>query len=218
MKYLIPATLLISTLSASTLAGDLTHNSNEFRNEFAVGYQFGFNDSYNLGLELFSQKNPGELRVNNYALNSEEATPADIQEIWGLNDGRADLDWAGGVRLRPGYNVTGTTRLFLDGGIVWGDFSMELTDATGATALPFGDENMPTDTLRGLRYGAGIEHHVRSNSNLSLVLDYSMTEFESMNANNLTPQNNLDETNPYAPAYQQIMLSVKAEFDPGFRF
>ncbi len=227
-KFSIPATLLVvGSISFNAVAGDLTNRSNEFRNEMAVGYQYGFNDEYNVAFEVFGQKNPTETRVSNYSYDLEESTPIDTNEIWGLSDGRADLDWATGIRLRPGYNVTKNTRLFLDGGVVWGDFSMELTDSSGAVgAAQFGnDAAIQTDTLRGWRYGAGLEHHLESISHLSLVFDYSMTEFEpnttnsSMNNVSTTTADDFDSTDALdAPAYQQIMLSVKAEFDPGFRF
>jgi opacity protein-like surface antigen len=229
IKYSIPTTLLfVGTLSVNALADDsITNRSNELRNELAVGYQFGFNDTYNVAFEVFGQKSPTETtRIMHSSYGIDEPTPVDNNEIWGLDDNRADLDWATGVLLRPGYNITNTTRLFLEGGVVWGDFSMELTDSSngvGAAQLSNADL-VQNDTLRGLRYGAGIEHHLKSINNLSLVLDYSMTEFESSsstmpNGMAVATADDFDSADALnAPAYQQVMFSVKAEFDPGFRF
>lgn len=217
-----PATLLVvGAISGTASAADLTNRSNEFRNELAMGYQFGFNETYHVALEVFGQKKPTENRVNNHAYELDEQTPVDTNELWGLNDGRADLDWATGVRLRPGYNVTQNTRIFLDGGVVWGDFNMELTDSSNAVgAAQFDTDTNANDLLRGIRYGAGLEHHLQSMNNLSLVLDYSMTEFDAASSDSAVFMNASDSENndELAPAYQQIMLSVRAEFNPGFIF
>jgi hypothetical protein len=227
-QYSIPAVLLLAgAITGNAIAGDITNKNNEMRNETAVGYEFGFNDDYHLAVEVFGQRNPGEHKVNNYAYGVDESSPVDDFEIWGLNDGRADLDWTTGVRLRPGVNITNNTRLFLDGGVVFGDFSMELTDSanTVGAAQMGADDMTQSSLLRGIRYGAGIEHQLKNISHLRLVLDYSMTEFESAAINQM-PTNMMattaDDMNNVtaldAPAYQQVTLSVKAEFDPGLGF
>lgn len=226
-KYTLSALVLAAgTLTGNAIAGDITNKNNELRNEMAVGYEFGFNDEYHVALEVFGQKNPGEHKVNNYAYGLEEPSPVDDFDNWNLNDGRADLDWSTGVRLRPGYNVTGNTRLFLDGGIVLGDFSMELTDAAQTMGVAqYSDAMSQGNILHGFRYGAGIEHELDEESHLRLVLDYSMTEFESASMNQIpsgmmsaTASDLNDVAALDSPAYQQVTLSVKAEFDPGLNF
>jgi opacity protein-like surface antigen len=214
--YSIPVALLAMGCIHPAMAGDVTKSSDELRNEMAFGYQFG--ETYHVALEVFGQKDTNKSKLESSFYNMDEFLPADEAQIWANDAARADFDWTTGVRLRPGYNVTKNTRLFLDGGVVWGDFSMELTDATAAQ---FGADNLEaSDTLRGIRYGGGVSHQIQNLSALSLVLDYSMTEFEpSEELSNTGDFNRIESTDPlYAPAYQQIMLSLKAEFDPGFGF
>ncbi|MFA6037749.1 MAG: outer membrane beta-barrel protein [Legionellales bacterium] len=215
-KFSLPMTLLVvGSFTGNVFAGEITNKNNDMRNEVAVGYEYGFNDDYNVALEVFGQKNQNE-----YVVNS-----TDDVEIWDLNDGRADLDWATGVRLRPGYNVTQNTRVFLEGGVVLGDFSMELTDSAMG-AVQYDDALSQSTMLQGLRYGVGIEHHLKDINHLSLVLDYSMTEFEpaANNTNSNMPSSaatvaDFNSTEALsAPAYQQVTLSVKAEFDAGLGF
>lgn len=213
-KFTLPATLLVvGAFTGNAFAGEITNKNNDIRNEVAVGYEYGFNDDYNVALEVFGQKNLPEYTV-------------DEVEIWALNDGRADLDWATGVRLRPGYNVTQNTRVFLEGGVVLGDFSMELTDSVMGAAQ-YDEEMGQSAMLQGLRYGVGIEHRLEDINHLSLVLDYSMTEFESAamttngNPNSVSLANTSDVSSTETlsgPAYQQVTLSVKAEFDAGLGF
>ncbi len=219
-KYSLPFLAAASLISSHALAGDITRDNNELRNELAVGYQFGFNEDYHLALEVFGQKNMpySNLPVGAY-YNADEQTPIDDPELL-QEDARNDFDWTTGIRLRPGYNVTKNTRLFLDGGVVWGDFSMELTELDSARMGPV-DELASSNTVRGWRYGAGIEHHIPHARAFSLVLDYSMTDFEAaeLASNNyLSNPADLNADPVNGPAYQQIMLSLKADFDPGLGF
>lgn len=218
LKYSLPVALAAGFLALPALAGDVSKHKNEMRNEMALSYLYGFNDTYHVAFEVFGQKN-GNDRLDSSLLSVNERTPQDENEIWGNDDVRADFDWTTGVRLRPGMNVTPTTRLFLDSGVVWGDFSMELTNLNSG-AFSGSDELEASDTLRGFRYGAGIEQHLPYVNALSLVLDYSMTQFEETELLYHTQVNNPDvETDPlYAPAYQQVMLTLKAEFDSGLGF
>ncbi|HLF66953.1 MAG TPA: hypothetical protein VI522_04975, partial [Gammaproteobacteria bacterium] len=116
MNYSLPLLAAASLISSHALAGDITRDNHELRNELALGYQFGFNDDYHLALEVFGQKNTATYSTvtTGAYYNSDEQTPVDDPELL-HDDARNDVDWTTGIRLRPGYNVTKNTRLFLDG-------------------------------------------------------------------------------------------------------
>jgi opacity protein-like surface antigen len=133
--------------------------------ELAVGYQYNINNVYNVALEGFGQLSAAEVDVD-------AVSPYDAN---------ASVTWVAGLRLRPGYYVTPSTRLFIDGGVVLGGFELEQAENTiqGAeralktSAL----DKTEVDTLCGWRYGVGIEH--KMTENFVMGVDYTVTEFET---------------------------------------
>ena len=135
--------------------------------ELAGGYQFNFNPTYNVALEVFAQQ-----------LNNSVNVPIFVDESDRIsgNTAKTSFDWIAGLRLRPGYNITPSTRVFVDGGVVWGGMEIDYDDDNG---LGLGGQE-DAETLSGWRYGAGFEHAFLYN--FMIGVDYTVTQFSEMHA------------------------------------
>lgn len=177
--------LVIPNNKQSTIGPDTTtlllddSENNESTNvggELAAGYQFNFANNLNIALEIFGQLSNTQVDTPVFAngsalLITKIGIPA--------QDATASFNWIAGLRARPGYYMTPKTRLFLDGGIVWGGFELE----QAADVVNFFNVNLPadfdrteTETLVGWRYGAGIEYKLTPS--FVIGVDYIITEFE----------------------------------------
>lgn len=156
------------------------HENNQQTNvggELAAGYQFDYDPTYNVAIEIFGQLSNARVKVPVSPNGADELT---IGSNAPVEDATMSVEWIAGVRMRPGYYVTPAVRLFLDGGVVWSNFELKQTDAlqdyiNGVPLLTHFDQSQ-TETLFGWRYGAGVEYNI--NEMMVLGLDYIITEFE----------------------------------------
>ncbi len=140
--------------------------------ELAVGYQYNFDTTYNVALEAFGQLSDAQVRTQGMDVDT---TNGDFQ----LLDPQASITWIAGLRLRPGFFVTPSTRVFLDGGVVVGGLEVEQNDDLVATIASETGQTLDEEdvtTLWGWRYGAGAEH--KFTENFLVGLDYTITEFD----------------------------------------
>ena len=148
--------------------------------ELAAGYQFNYDATYNVAIEIFGQLS--NTRVETPVAPNGIDVLTTLYSV-PLADATASFEWLAGIRMRPGYYVTPAVRLFIDGGIVWGDFELEQSDAlhhfVNATLATNFDQSQ-TETLVGWRYGAGVEYQF--NEMMALGLDYIITEFDEFSS------------------------------------
>lgn len=180
--------------------------------ELAVGYQYDFDDTYNIALELYGQLLAPQVVVPFYAGDNNDFS----------NDAvHTSFDWITGLRLRPGYYVTPSTRFFIDGGVALGNFKAEypneltFSDDRGITVFP--THSSETSTLWGWRYGVGIEHEI--DENFLIGVDYTITQFNEMNATVvsdtlLDPSLGFEQASMmYTPKLSTLGLNFKYLFD-----
>lgn len=187
------------------LDGNATTTDIDIGGELALGYQFNFAHGRNIAFEAFGQLLASDTKV----------TPITGASFAALeNEATASFDWIAGLRVRPGYDVTPTIRVFLDGGIAWGGFEVEYEDGfiTANEFTPFGDDS---DTLFGWRYGAGMEY--KFTKQFLIGVDYIITEFNELDADELADaKGGLHITSPvyttYTPTLHTLGLNFKYLF------
>ena len=151
--------------------------------ELAVGYQYDFNPTLNIALEAFGQLVTTKVDAPVYSSHTDFLLAEGHVPVY---DATASFNWIAGLRLRPGYYVTPSTRLFIDGGIVWGDFELKQDDVVMDfwNSLPYADfDETERETLVGWRYGAGVEHEVTDD--FAIGIDFIITEFETFESDSV---------------------------------
>ena len=104
-----------------------SNNNTGLGGELALGYQYDFNPTFDIAVELFGQLSGAETKT---PLTADSGGTFFSAAHVPFKDSVASFDWIAGLRLRPGYNLTHSTRLFVDGGIVLGGFEVTHNDQT----------------------------------------------------------------------------------------
>jgi opacity protein-like surface antigen len=179
--------------------------------ELALGYQYDFDETYNLALELYGQLVSSQAISPFYAGDNNDYSNDEIS---------TSFDWIAGLRLRPGYYITSNTRFFIDGGVALTRFKAEypssLTSSDHRDVTIYPTASSESSTLWGWRYGLGIEHEI--DDNFIIGVDYAITQFDEMNASVV---GNTLETDPniatasmaYTPKLSTLGLNFKYMFD-----
>ena len=196
-----------------------SNNDTSLGGEVALGYQYDFATDYDLAIELFGQFSGADTAV---PIEADSLAP--MFQQFGLpdEDAHASFDWMAGIRLRPGYNVTPSTRFFIDGGVLLGSFEMEYSDAMieqVSNLLTTNFASSETETLFGWRYGVGVEYKVTHN--FMLGVDYAITEFNEFTSDFVEDaaaaalpqhQTHVDAESKYTPTFYTWGLNFKYAF------
>lgn len=152
--------------------------------ELALGYQFNVNSIFNIALEGFGQLAATTVDTPIFP-DGADVLLSEIETglTTPLQSAKATFNWLAGLRVRPGLYITPKTRVFVDGGVVWGGFELEQSrdtvDFLNAVSS-FDFDHKESKTLIGWRYGVGAEYDITDN--FVVGVDYTVTGFDEFNS------------------------------------
>lgn len=192
--------------------------------ELALGYQFNVNSIFNIALEGFGQL--AAAKVNTTVLPAaSDVLLSQLEEgiATPIMSATASFNWLAGLRVRPGLYITPKTRVFVDGGVVWGGFELEQSSDTVDflnAVSDFDFDRKESKTLIGWRYGVGAEYDITDN--FVVGVDYTVTGFDEFNsefaeefgdyATTTGLFGNVASSASYVPTFHTLGLNFKYQF------